>query len=71
MHKLSHLVNRFDDPVDAGIFADSLVLGVDEDNLEIFVGGILVDPVGVEDSQIGATTTGHVLQRWIGEIAGT
>lgn len=53
----SHLVNRIDDPVDSGITTDSLVLGVHEDDFEVLVGGILIDPVGVEDSQIGAATT--------------
>ena len=55
------LVNRIADPVDASITADGLVLGVDEDNLEVLVGGILVDPVGVEDSQVGAATTDSLL----------
>jgi hypothetical protein len=48
-------VDRVDDPADARITADGLVLRVDEDDLEVFVGGILVDPVRVEDSQVGAT----------------
>jgi hypothetical protein len=42
-----HLVHRLDDPVDAGVATDSLVLGVDEDDLEVLVGSVLVDPVGV------------------------
>lgn len=42
---LAVLVDRVDDPVDAGIAADSLVLRVDEDDLEVLVGGVLVDPV--------------------------
>lgn len=45
-----------DDPVDTGITADSLVLRIDEDNLEVLVGRVLVDPVGVEDTKIGAST---------------
>jgi len=45
------------DPVDTGITTDSLVLRIDEDDFEVFVGGILVDPVRVQDSEIGATTT--------------
>lgn len=32
------LVYGVDDPVDTGIAADSLVLGVDEDDLEVLVG---------------------------------
>ena len=41
----AHLVNRIDDPADARILADCLVLRVNEDDLEILVGRILVDPV--------------------------
>jgi hypothetical protein len=33
-----YLVNGVDDPVDAGILADSLVLGVDENDFEVLVG---------------------------------
>jgi hypothetical protein len=51
------LVDWVDDPVDARIAADSLVLRVDEDDLEVLVGGVLVDPVRVKNSQIGATTS--------------
>lgn len=32
------LVDGVDDPVDAGVAADGLVLGVDEDDLEVLVG---------------------------------
>ena len=49
------------DPVDAGITADGLVLGVDEDNLEVLVGGVLVDPVGVQDAQVGAAAADTLL----------
>jgi len=49
---LSVLLNRLDDPVDLGITANSLMLRVDEDNLKVLVGGILVDPVGVENTQV-------------------
>lgn len=45
------------DPVDAGITANSLVLRIDEDDLVILVCRVLVDPVRVEDSQVGAATT--------------
>lgn len=49
------------DPVDAGIAADSLVLGVDEDDLVVLVGRVLVDPVGVEDAQVGTAATDTLL----------
>lgn len=46
-----------DDPVDTGITADGFVLRVHEDDFEILVGRVLVDPVGIEDSKIGTATT--------------
>lgn len=55
------LVDWVYDPVDAGIAADGLVLRVNEDDLEVLVGGVLVDPVGVQDSQVGATATDTLL----------
>lgn len=58
---LAVLVHGVDDPVDAGIAADGLVLGVDEDDLEVLVGGVLVDPVGVEDTEVGATAADTLL----------
>lgn len=36
--ELAMLVYRVDNPVDAGIAANGLVLGVDEDDFEVFVG---------------------------------
>ena len=42
------------DPVDAWVAADGLVLGVDEDDLEVLVGRVLVDPVRVENAEVGA-----------------
>jgi len=50
-------VNRVDDPVDSWVSSNSLVRGVNEDDLEVFVGRVLVDPVGVQDSQVGASST--------------
>ena len=58
---LAVLVDGVDDPVDAGIDADGLVLGVDQDDLEVLVGRVLVDPVGVEDTQVGAAATDTLL----------
>jgi hypothetical protein len=51
---LAVLVDGLDDPVDTGIAADSLVLGVDKDDLVVLVGRVLVDPVRVQDAQVGA-----------------
>lgn len=36
--ELAVLVHRVDDPVDASIAADGLVLGVNKDNFEVLVG---------------------------------
>jgi hypothetical protein len=55
------LVNGVDNPADARITTDGLVLRVDEDNLEILVGGVLVDPVRVENTQVGAATSDTLL----------
>jgi hypothetical protein len=51
---LTVLVDGVDDPVDSGVTADGLVGGVDEDDFEELVGGVLVDPVRVQDAQVGA-----------------
>ena len=58
---LAVLVDGLDDPVDAGIAADSLVRGVDEDDFVVLVGGVLVDPVGVEDAEVGAAAADTLL----------
>lgn len=54
-------MDRLDDPVDAGIAADGLVLGVDQDDFVVLVGGVLVDPVGVQDTQVGGMATDTLL----------
>lgn len=58
---LTVLVHRVYDPVDAGITTDGLVLGVDKDDLVVLVGRVLVDPVGVQDAQVGATAADTLL----------
>jgi hypothetical protein len=42
------------DPVDAGVSADCLVLGINEDDFEELEGGVLANPVRVEDTEVGA-----------------
>lgn len=59
--KGTNLVDRLGNPVDASVTTDSLVLRVDEDNLVVLVGGVLVDPVGVQDTQVGAATADTLL----------
>lgn len=56
------LVNGVDNPADTRIAADSLVLRVYEDDFEVLVGRVLVDPVGVENTQVGATTSDALLR---------
>ena len=58
---LTVLVNGVGDPVDAGIAADGLVVGVDTDDLEVLVHTVLVHPVRVEHTQIGSLTTNALL----------
>jgi len=62
------LVDRLDDPVDLRITADSFVLGIDKDDFKILVGGVLVDPVGVENTQICAAAANTLLS---GRLEGT
>jgi hypothetical protein len=47
------LMNGVDDPVDTGIVTDLGVGGINEDNFVVLHGGILVDPVGVKDAEVG------------------
>lgn len=58
---LAVLVDGVDDPVDAGVDADGLVAGVDEDDLVVLVGGVLVDPVRVQDAQVSAAAADTLL----------
>lgn len=58
---LAVLVHWVDDPVDAGIAADSLVGGVNADDFVVLVGGVLVDPVRVENAQVGAAAADTLL----------
>lgn len=58
---LAVLVDGVDDPVDARVLADGLVLGVDEDDLVVLVGGVLVDPVRVEDAEVSAAAADTLL----------
>lgn len=57
----AYLVDGVDDPVDARITTDGLVLRVDKDDFVVLVGGILVDPVRVENPKIGTSTADTLL----------
>lgn len=58
---LTVLVHWVDDPVDAGIAADGLVLWVDKDDFVVLVRAVLVDPVAVENAQVGAAAADTLL----------
>ncbi len=49
---LSVFVSRLDNPVDAGIIADANVVRIDGDDLEVFKGGVFVNPVRVKHTQV-------------------
>ena len=51
---LSVVVLGGHDPVNAGVAADGLVGWVHHDDLKELEGGILTNPVGVEDTEVGA-----------------
>ena len=55
------LVNWFHNPVDPWVPADSLVLGVDQDDLIIFVSRVLIDPVRIKDTQVCTTAPDTLL----------
>lgn len=59
--ELSVLVHGVDDPVDSGVVADSNMAGVNEDDLVVLVGGILVHPVRVKDTEVAAGTASALL----------
>lgn len=59
--ELAMLHGGLADPVHARIASDSLVVWVHEDDLEELVGGILVDPVRVQDAQVRATAPNALL----------
>ena len=49
------------DPVDARVVANLGVRGIHQDDFIVLLGGVLVDPVGVEDAQIGVPTANLLL----------
>ena len=54
-------MNGVGDPVDTSIAADGLVLGINKDDLVVLVSRVLVDPVGVQDTQVGAAAANTLL----------
>jgi hypothetical protein len=65
----SVLHDRFADPVDARIVSDHKVLGVNKNNLVVFVGGILIDPVRVQHTQV-TSNSAHTLLSNTSEVSG-
>ena len=59
--QLTMLVHGLGDPVDTRITADGLVGGVHEDDLVELVGGVLGNPVRVEDTQATALAANTLL----------
>merc|ERR1712147_474333 len=53
--ELSFVVFFGDDPVDSWVLLDGVVCWINHDDFEELVGGVLSYPVGVEDSQVGAS----------------
>ena len=59
--KFSVLVVGVGNPVDSGVVPDSIVGGVNHDNLVVFVCSVLADPVAVEHSQSSESTASTFL----------
>lgn len=51
----TYFVDRFHDPIYTSIATYSLVLRIYQDDLEVLVGRILVDPVRVQYAEVGTT----------------
>jgi len=45
------LVDALGDPLELGVVADGVVVGVDENDFEVLVGGVFTNPVRVHDSE--------------------
>jgi hypothetical protein len=58
---LAVLVDGGDDPVDASVVTDGIVLGINQDDLEVLVGRILSNPVAVENTEVSASTANLAL----------
>ena len=54
-------MNRVDDPVDARVIANCLVLRIYQNHFEILICRILIDPIRVQHTEIGTTSTNTLL----------
>jgi hypothetical protein len=59
--KLTVAVSGLADPVEGGVAADGVVLGVDHDDLVPLVGTVLGNPVRVEEAEVAAAATDALL----------
>ena len=60
--ELAMLHDGLGDPVDLGVAADSLVEGINHDDLEVLVRRILTDPVRAQDAESLKTTSNTFLR---------
>ena len=58
---LSTLVLGGGNPVDSGVASDSLVVRVNKDDFVELEGSVLTNPVGVENSEVSATSSNSLL----------
>lgn len=59
--KFTVFVDWLGDPLDFRMSSDGLVEGIDKDNLEELVGGVLSNPVRVQNSEGTETTASSLL----------
>lgn len=57
----TYFVNRVHDPIDSRIATNCFMLWVHKDDLEVLVGGVLIDPIRVQNPQICTSTANTFL----------
>jgi len=55
--QLSVLLVGLGNPVDSGVVSDAVVVGVNANDLVVFVGSVLSNPIAVQDSQAAESST--------------
>ena len=58
------LVNWVAYPLGVWVTSDDLVEGIHHDDLKVFVGGVLAEPVAVQDTEGAATTSSTLLMSY-------
>lgn len=61
--QLAMLLDSVANPVDLWVTTDGVVVWINADDFEVFVGGILSDPVRVQDTESTHTTTNTFLEK--------